>query len=122
MSSMIAMNDGQGNFEMRRLNDEAQLSCINAFAVLDLDEDGDEDVVCAGNNHYLLPQFSLLDASRGEVLINDGGALTYMDPRTTGLNLQGTVRELAVIDKNGKKNLLAMINNQRAKLLQLNKR
>lgn len=112
MSSAIAINEGKGNFTLKRLNPEVQLSCLNVATTLDIDKDGDEDVICAGNNHYLLPQFSLLDANKGDVLINEGGEFTYLESSESGLNISGTVRDMKIIEKNGKTNLVVMINDK----------
>ncbi len=109
LSSAIAINEGNGNFSIKKMNPEAQLSCINAMAIYDYNEDGYDDVVVAGNNHYLLPQFSMLDACRGKMFLNDQkGGFTF--DQNSGLDLKGVVRELSLIDDKNTRLLIAMIN------------
>ncbi len=119
LNSAVAVNDGNGGFKVKKLNPEVQFSCVNVITTMDIDNDGDEDVICAGNNHYLLPQFSQLDANKGEVLINNDGEFEYMNSSKTGLDLDGTVREMTVIERNGQKNLVVLINDKPSQVFTL---
>ena len=120
LSSTIVTNEGNGQFAIEKLNPELQFSCINVITSMDIDNDGDDDAICAGNNHYLIPQFSQLDANKGEILINENGQLRHMDSNESGLNLNGTVRDMTIIEKNGKKHLVVLINDKPAQVYTLN--
>jgi hypothetical protein len=120
LSSAIAINDGDGNFEMMALPGEVQLSCINDILTKDLNQDGYTDLIFAGNNHSFLPQFSRLDACRGKVLMNDGSAnFKLLSATQSGLNLNGAVRELKLLKGKEKEQLLVLINNQKPILFDL---
>lgn len=94
-SSAIALNEGQGKFRMIKLPEDVQLSCINDIVISDFNNDGFEDLLIAGNNHYFLPQFSMLDACRGSLLLNENGQkLKYISNMESGLNMKGVVRSL----------------------------
>jgi hypothetical protein len=51
-----------------------------------------------GNKSGFPPQFGKLDASYGEVLINNGkGGFTWLPSRQTGLLVDGEVRDITFI-------------------------
>jgi hypothetical protein len=80
VSSCIAINNGNGSFTIQNLPPLSQLSCINVFHTTDLNNDSFPDLVTGGNQFGFLPQFERLDASIGDVLINDGkGNFTWKD-------------------------------------------
>ena len=65
-----------GNLKYDKLPSMTQLSSVNAIKCMDVNDDGITDLVLGGNLYELLPQFERLDASYGDVLINNGkGAL-----------------------------------------------
>ncbi len=119
LSSAVVTNEGNGQFAIEKLNPEMQFSCINVITSMDIDNDGDDDAICAGNNHYLIPQFSQLDANKGEILINENGQLSHLDSNESGLNIKGTVRDMTIIEKNGKKHLVVLINDKPAQVYTL---
>ncbi len=120
LQSMIAVNDGAGNFTLQPLSMDLQLSCINAIAKIDVDRDGDQDLVLGGNNHFLLPQFSRLDACKGKLLMNENGDYTLVDNTQSGLRLNGVVRELKLVENNGRTNILALQNSRKPLLYKIN--
>jgi len=97
-ASMIAINNGKGQFSTRPLPVEAQLSSINAIAVTDVNKDGHADILAAGNFFDLLPQFCRVDASFGQVLLGDGkGGYTITAPYKAGISLNGQIRDIAPV-------------------------
>ncbi|MCL6217290.1 VCBS repeat-containing protein [Zunongwangia pacifica] len=119
--SMIAINKGDGNFEIQEMPAKAQFSSIYAIETLDVNNDGNLDIIIAGNDYDLKPQFSRLDANYGLVLINDGnGHFKAETSEKTGLFFKGQVRDLKVIqNKKGEKCLLVGINNKKPKMYKL---
>lgn len=97
-SSIVALNKGQGHFEIHPLPPVTQFSSVNAIQPLDVDGNGTPDLVLGGNEFGFLPQFGRLDASLGQVLLNDGKA-GWKDPgpETSGLSLTGQVRDIALL-------------------------
>src|SRR6185437_11114706 len=89
-SSIIAINQGNGQFRIEKLPGMAQLSSINAIKCFDINGDGAPDLVMGGNDYGFLPQFGRLDASYGDVLLGDGkGGFTWIDAQHSGLSLTG---------------------------------
>lgn len=121
LGSIVALNEGSGRFSIKELPVEAQLSCINEIAIMDYNDDGRSDLVLAGNNHYFLPQFSMLDACEGLVLENLGNHTFKNIPNgKSGLALDGVVRSLQYIENKDGRFLLGLRNNDRPKFYRLN--
>ena len=100
----------------------SQLSCINAFYSLDLNYDNLPDLVTGGNQFGFLPQFERLDASFGDVLINNGkGRFIWQDDAKTGINLRGEMRDIVEIKGRTKKFLLFLQNNEYPVLFEIKK-
>jgi enediyne biosynthesis protein E4 len=120
-SSCIAYNDGKGNFTLKALPWQTQLSSIHAMKLIDVNNDGYDDLITAGNFFNLLPQFCRLDASYGQVLLNNGKGEFIPVPATeTGLNLYGQTRDIASWNTGGKNYLLFLENNATPVLYKLN--
>ncbi len=112
-SSCVAINEGGGKFTVRKLPVMTQLSCINTILPIDVNGDGITDLVTGGNQFGFLPQFEKLDASFGDVLLNDGkGNFTWQDSKRSGLDLRGELRDIAVIRNIGGTYLLFLQNNE----------
>ena len=97
-SSCVAINNGNGNFTIQKLPYRAQLSSLNTILCKDVNNDGSVDLITGGNNACFLPQLEKLDASYGDVFINNGkGSFTWMKQQQTGLKVDGVVRDLKEI-------------------------
>lgn len=97
-ASIIAINEGNGNFKIEKLPEMTQLSSVNAVHCMDVDQNGTMDLIMGGNLLCFLPQFERLDASFGDVLLNDGkGNFNWVSQKKTGLEVQGMVRDLVEI-------------------------
>ena len=109
--SCIAINNGNGQFTVQDLPPHMQFSCVNTIFCKDLNGDGSTDLVTGGNNFSFLPQFCRLDASYGDVLMNDGkGNFTWMPPAETGFTLRGVVRDITEIKGKSSSSLLFLQN------------
>ena len=97
-SSIVAINKGNGQFEIRPLPPLVQLSSVNAIQCMDLNGDGFTDLVLGGNEFGFLPQFGRLDASFGQVLLGNGkGEWSCLESDRSGLDLPGQIRDIALI-------------------------
>ena len=111
--SIVAINQGNGQFSIRKLPVTVQLSSVNAIACTDINGDGFPDLILGGNEFGFLPQFGRLDASLGDILLGDGkGNFTCLDAGQTGLELRGQVRDITPIVTNRGLRFLFLQNNE----------
>jgi enediyne biosynthesis protein E4 len=116
--SIIAINQGNGNFTIKILPPQVQFSCVCGIQCLDIDQDGHLDLVMAGNNFEFKPQYSRLDANYGNVLLGDGNLnFTWQEYQKGGLFIKEEVKHLKLFkDRHGNTFLLAAINNELPKI------
>jgi enediyne biosynthesis protein E4 len=99
---------------------QAQLSSIKNCKAIDVNNDGFKDLVIAGNTFNMLPQFCRVDASYGQVLLNDKKGNFYPMPFTqAGLFVNGEVNDLVLIKAQSKTKFLFLQNNDFPKLYTL---
>ncbi|HEV8508537.1 MAG TPA: FG-GAP-like repeat-containing protein, partial [Chitinophagaceae bacterium] len=125
--SCVAINKGNGQFTVEKLPPMIQLSSVNAIHCMDLNNDGKIDIVCGGNQFDFIPQLERLDASMGDVLINQGNhslrtgqaGFTWVEPARTGLDLRGQLRDIEEIHMRGEDYLLFLQNDEYPVLYQV---
>jgi hypothetical protein len=117
--SCIIENKGNGKFTMRNLPVEAQLSCIYGIAATDYNEDGNMDLIVAGNSHSGEVIYGWMDASLGVLLKGDGrGNFTAESPEKSGLFLSRDIKGLATLfDNRGNEVILATANSDSLTIL-----
>jgi enediyne biosynthesis protein E4 len=112
LESTVFMNRGSMQFEALPLPYPAQISLVNTILCHDIDHDGRNELILAGNFTDFKPELGTLDASYGQVFKFNHNKFEYLPPRQTGLHLTGQVRSsLAIANKNGKTYLLFGRNN-----------
>ncbi len=120
-NSIVAYNDGNANFRIEALPAQAQYSCICSINTGDFNKDGIQDLILAGNNYSLKPQFGRLDASFGTILLNNKEGFEVADSEDSGLLLKGEVKAMKWLkDRNGNEYLLVGITNAKPKLFKRN--
>ena len=78
-----------------------------------INNDGFTDIVMGGNEYNFIPQMQRLDASFGDVLINNGkGNFTWMKPSESGIEIEGEVKDIKQIKVKNKNCLLFLRNNE----------
>lgn len=118
--SVVAINDGKGNFEVKDLPDNVQLSCINAIAADDLNNDGLQDLILGGNFTHFMPQLGRIDACRGIVLLNQNkGNFKQISNQESGFLTDGEVKQISPIRINGKRYFINLLNNEAPKIFML---
>lgn len=122
-SSCIAINKLAGQFEVKKLPAFLQLSCINAIKCMDINNDGFTDLIMGGNNFGFPPMMGRLDASFGNILLNNGKAdFAIQDANVSGIELRGEIRDIQKIKSVGKDYLLVLQNDQFPELFSIKKK
>lgn len=104
--SILLLNMGDGVYEKQILSKEAQMFPILDCVSIDINKDGYEDVIVAGNIYETEVETPRLDAISGLVLISNGkNGYSCMNYNKAGLYIQGNVKSLEII-KTAKSNLL----------------
>ena len=93
--SVLMLNTGNMDFEPIDLPLEAQLGPINDFLVLDLNQDGNLDIMAVGNNYGNEVFVGHLDALNGLVLLGDGsGGFKVVKNAQSGFNVPFDAKRL----------------------------
>ncbi len=123
-TSIIAVNNGNGSFSIQELPPRVQFSCICGIQCTDVDNDGNLDLILAGNNFEFKPQFSRLDSNYGNVLLGDGNlGFDWQNYSRSGFFIKEEVKHLELFkDKMGNNFLIAAINNEAPKIYSFNEK
>ncbi|MFT4524961.1 MAG: hypothetical protein ACI85F_001113 [Bacteroidia bacterium] len=102
MRSSVLLNEG-GTFKKVDLPERAQISPIQDIIVKDLNEDGNLDLIVAGNMHGTEVETVRQDAGDGLLLLGNGdGTFNATPGHQSGLHASGDVKDLLLVEtKNG---------------------
>jgi len=121
-SSCVAWNEGGGKFTITPLPGLVQLSTVNSIFVKDLNGDGKNDLILGGNMVSFQPQFSRIDASYGQVLLNDGNRnWKTLSVSQQGIDVSGEVRAIKELTVGTKQEIIFFRNNDLPVSYTLNK-
>ena len=110
--SVILINNGKGNFEMKALPKAVQTSPIYAILVKDVDGDNNLDVLLGGNLYGAKPEVGRYDANNGLILKGDGnGNFTPIISAQSGFFVDGEMRDLKSVTVGGRDVIVAARNN-----------
>ncbi|MDW7691126.1 VCBS repeat-containing protein [Flammeovirgaceae bacterium SG7u.111] len=111
-SSAYIENLGDGKFKRHKLPNEVQLSSINGIVAEDFNEDGNLDIIVAGNLYTSEVETPRNDGGIGCLLLGDGkGNFTPTTFPESGILIYNDTRDLKLI-KGNKEWLLLAGNNQ----------
>ena len=116
--SILAINLGGNQFSIKKLPNRVQLSCVCGIACTDINNDGNLDLIMAGNDFEYKPQFSRLDASFGHVLLGDGNnGFAWQNYNESGFFIRDEVKGLLEFtDNKGSRFLIAAVNDNKPKV------
>jgi enediyne biosynthesis protein E4 len=122
LASTVLINEGNGRFKPIELPRMSQRSWMYSIVVTDLNGDGMEDLIMGGNLKGAKPEVGQYDGSYGEVLLGNGdGTFEYWHNRDHGLKLDGDIRDLHVIDRDGQKILMVVKNGENVEFWEIKK-
>ena len=108
----LIMNLGEGKFEYRKFDKYAQFSNINSILIHDVDIDGNNDLIVAGNLYDMEAETIRNDAGIGVWLRGDGkGNFMSIPHISSGLSIDGDVRGMKEVNTSLGKVLLVAKNN-----------
>ena len=114
-------NIGNGKFIKHLLPMQAQFAPVNSIVSTDINGDGINDLIIAGNEYQTEVATGRYDASYGLVLMGDRHkGFTPVSPAVSGLLLNGDVKSMKLIlNAKNEKLLIAAINNERVKVFKI---
>ena len=120
--SIIAINKGNGKFEIQVLPKEVQFSSVNTICTMDVNKDGVLDIILGGNQYEFKPQFSRLDANYGSLLLGSkNGTYSWVPYNKSGFFMKGEVKHLKSIkNANNSVSVIAVINDNSPKIFKGN--
>ncbi len=110
LASCVAINQGNGKFNLQRLPIEAQYSPIYGLLVADFNGDGHMDILAGGNLYKTKPEVGRYDASYGVFLTGDGkGNFNFVSD--SGFSVDGEVRGILPLIVKGSEVIMVSRNN-----------
>jgi hypothetical protein len=98
-SNAVLLNDGHGNFELKKMPWQTQLSSLKAAVVIDANGDQLPDILTGGNFYDQAMEINRNDADFGDVLINTGQG-NFKAERINGVVIKNQVRHILPLQIN----------------------
>jgi len=121
-ASKVLLNTGSG-FKIMNLPVLAQMAPILSIETADLNDDGFDDLIVAGNIYETEVETPRYDMGNGLVLLSNGeDTYTAVHPKDSELYIDGNVKNIVTVDHSGleQKILLAAINDGTLGVYQIN--
>ncbi len=121
--SSFIENLGDGTFAVLPLPNRAQLAPINGIETMDVNQDGNLDVLLVGNNYSGEASIGNHDAGIGLCLLGDGkGDFRSVTTAKSGFFVDGDAKDIKTVSrKNGESLILVGINSSFMKTFELSK-
>lgn len=105
-------NLGSDQFQFTALPKEAQLAPVYGILIEDFNNDGNLDLLLGGNFFGTRVKYGRYDANKGTLLLGDGkGNFENANPAEYGLNVEGEVRDIALLELANDTKLLVFVKN-----------
>ena len=113
-------NKGGGKFAMHALPMEAQFAPVNAIVYADMDGDGINDILLAGNEYQTEVKTGRYDASYGCFLKGMGNSkFNFISPAKSGFLINGDVKDMKMItNSKNEKLILVGVNDDSLKVFE----
>lgn len=110
--SMVFFNEGNQKYTPKNLPNMAQMAPINGIIVTDVNKDGNQDLVVAGNMYHAEVETPRYDAGNGLVMLGDGkGNFNPLNVLESGFFAPKDVKDLALIRLGANKELGILVAN-----------
>jgi len=120
-SSMIFMNDGNGNYSPKELPYRAQFSSVNEALTNDYNKDGITDILLVGNMHQVEIETPRNDAGIGALLIGtEDGNYEFSPINKSGFFTPGDAKRMIEIETKNGLLILVANNNDILQVFKLN--
>ncbi len=107
LASVVLISQPNGKYMLKELPLLAQFSSAYGLLVDDVDKDGNQDILMAGNFYNVKPEFGRYDADYGLLLKGDGkGNFKTIPSKHSGFRTTGEVRDLKQIKVNQQRHVL----------------
>jgi hypothetical protein len=112
------LENNNGKFQFHKFGDELQLAPITELLKYDFNNDGENEILTAGNFFGVIPFHGRLDANAGNIIAKNGKIISA---NTLGINLtQKMVKGLNIITIGNEKYLIVTVNNGKSELYKIN--
>ena len=99
-ASSIAINKGNGQFDLQPLPVAAQLAPMYALLIKDVNKDQHLDILMGGNFYRSKPEVGIYDGSQGVLLVGDGvGGFTNVPATSSGFLVLGEIRDIEQLEE-----------------------
>jgi hypothetical protein len=115
-ASSVAIDRGNGRYELEPLPAEAQFAPVFAAVARDFDGDGRPDLLLGGNLFGVQPVLGRYDASSG-VLLHGLGSGRFTSTDRSDQGIEGEVRDMKLVGSAGRGSLIAVARNNATLLL-----
>ncbi len=116
-SNAVFINDGKGNFSVKPLPWQAQLSCLKDAAVFDANGDNLPDIITGGNFYEQAIPLNRNDASFGSILINKGNG-NFVAENMNGIIIKNQIRRILPVKIGSKTAYVIARNNDTLMVIQ----
>ncbi|WP_250433756.1 VCBS repeat-containing protein [Hanstruepera flava] len=121
LSHTLYTNEKGKGFMAKELPRNVQTSVLQSCSALDINNDGNMDVVSGGNFYETDAEFGRYDASIGDVILNKGdNNLEVVPAYKSGFKIPGHVCQILPINIGDKSHLLIARNNDKFSLFKIN--